>query len=205
MSENESGGAAPGPEGSAQTQVTQEPTSGGKDTVKYDTYNRVLGEKKKLQSEYESLKEKVTTLEQGQLQSEGKKDELIESLRKQNAEVSGKLSAAVSNFAIGNAKQALAEQANKLGCNDLGLLSKAVEDKLTTIDYDDGFNPNSDQVRMLLDEAKNSHPLLFSKSAPTLGSHQLNPNATVDPDKKSLKDLSKEELYAQFGEALKQK
>lgn len=183
--------------------LKEESTSGGQDSVKYETYRKTLGEAKKAKAERDELMQRLQELEQGKLQAEGKKDELIESLRKEASEYKNKYSEAVGSFARGRALDAIVDEAVREGCSSTGLLRKVVSDKLADLDFDDEFKPNMEQVKLVIDEIKKTEPILFSKQAPKVSSHNLNPQS-VSSNKKSLSSLKEDELMQEFAKTLQQ-
>lgn len=202
MSEEVKGGsAAPGLENSVPSQETQanpvESSAPTQDTVKYQTYRNAVGEAKKFKALYEEMMGKAQTLEQGQLEAEGRKDELISALRKQNTELDGKYKQAVGSFARAKALDSIADKAVQMGCADIRLLKKVVEDELSTLDYDDGFNPDGEQVRMLLEKVRQDTPLIFGKPAPAVANHKI--GGDFKEEKKSIRDLDDKELMEKFG------
>jgi hypothetical protein len=155
-------------EAKEQTTQTVESLSESKDKVAYETYRRTLTEAKKAKARLQELEDENLKMRQSQLEAEGKKDELIEALRKQNAEIQGKLKNAVGSFAYKSVSSEIMDEANKMGCSSLNLLMKAVESDLKTLEYDDDFKVNRDQVKELLERVKKDEPVLFSKKAPTV-------------------------------------
>lgn len=171
-------------------------------SVKYDTYKRTVGEAKKYKSQVDELRQKLTQFEQGQLQAEGKKDELIDNLRKQNSELNSKLSKAVGNFAKSKVYETMLKEASKLGCQDPDLVLKAYADELETIDFDDSFNPDTEQIRATLTKVREERPYLFSKEAPKIANHQIKTQSVSgETGKKSLKELKTDDLMALWSKA----
>lgn len=188
---------------SAQENQDQVSASGGNDTVKYDTYKRTLGEAKKYKSEVETLKSRLSELEQSQLSAEGKKDELIDSLKKQNNDLNSKLSQAVGNFAKSKVHEVMMSEASKLGCQDPELLIRAYGSDLDAIDFDDSFNPDREQIIMTLNKVKTERPFLFSKPGPKVANHNLNPDGIKDPEPKVLSKMDTNQLMEAWSKAQK--
>lgn len=138
------------------------------DSVKYDTYKRTVGEAKKYKGLYNELNEKFTNLEQRQLEAEGKKDELIEALRREREDYKNKYQTAVGSYAYKSISSEIVNEAVKMGCTNTKLLMKAVEDDLKTLDYDDNYNVDRDQIKNLLERTKQEHNVLFDKPAPSV-------------------------------------
>ena len=193
--------------GAAEQETTTVSTDsvGDKDTVKYDTYRRTLGEAKKYKAMVDELQGKLSSAEQAQLEAEGNKDKLIESLRNQNADLTKKYQGAIGSFASSRAKEAFVNEAVKLGCKSTKLLNKLVEEHLGSLSYDDEFNPDREQVLAVLSNIREEEPLLFGKDAPKVASHQLNPGGVKETEPKSLKNMDDAQLSEAFGRALLQK
>lgn len=181
--------------------TTQEPVSDGKNTVQYESYRRAVGDGKKWKSKYDDIETKFTELQQKELERDGKKDELIEQLRKSNVDLSSKLNTAVGNFASSKAYDVIVDEAVKMGCTSTKLLKKIVVDELKTLDYDDSFNPDADQVKAMLVKIKQDEPVLFQKAGPRINPHIPVTNVNYNSSGKSYSQMSKEELEA---EAMKQ-
>ncbi len=179
-----------------QESQTQTPVSDGKQSVQYDTYRRTVGDVKKWKGKFDELETKFTDLEQRELERDGKKDELIEQLRKSKNELTTKLSSAVGNFARGKAHDFIVDEAVKMGCVSPKLLKKIVEDELQTLDYDDEFNPDKDQVKRMLEKIKNEEPILFQKAGPKLNSHIPFTGNSFERPKTDLKQTSTKDLEA---------
>jgi hypothetical protein len=165
-----------------------------KDFVKYSSYRDAVGRAKKYQERLETLEQELESERQNKLAAEGKKDELIESLRKQNAELNDKYRGAVGTFAETKAYEVITDEATKMGCASTSLLRRAVADKIKALEFGDDFVPNRDQVRAILQDLRNEEPILFAKSAPNVGSHSLKPGEVPAQKKKSVRDMTKDEL-----------
>ena len=165
-----------------------------KDSVAYETYRRTLSEAKRVKAERDELRERAALLEQQKLESEGNKDELINTLKKQLAEKEKRYKDSVGNYAYQSVKSQIESEAAKLGCVDTDALSKLVN--LDVLDIDETtFRAEAEQVKLLIDEVKNQRPYLFSKAGPKLDPHVPRTGdlrtTPLDPLK-----MSKDELIA---------
>lgn len=180
--------------GAVQQEIKPTVSDSQSDTVKYDTYKRTLSEAKKAKAQLQEYQTRLTELEQQQLAAEGKKDELISSLQKRVSELDGKYKSAVGSFAEGKALDAIVDEAVKSGCSSTGLLRKVVADKVSELEFDEQFNPNKEQVRMMIEEIRKTEPILFGKPAPAVAAHNLNPvsvekTGPVDPSAMTADEL----------------
>lgn len=170
-----------------------------RDVVKYDTYSKVVGHNKKLQSRLEELESRIMQTEQQKLEAEGKKDELIESLRSQLGEREEKLKDVTSTFAYRSVTEQVRAEAAKLGCVDSSALVKLLD--LGEVDIDsETFSANSEQIQGLLEQSKQKYPYLFGKPAPKFaeGVPSSNQKFEVDTSKMSAAELH--QFYVQkFG------
>jgi len=164
-----------------------------KNTVHYDTYKRVLSKLKSRENEFDTLKEKYQTVQNDKLEAEGNKDQLIESLRKEVIETKGKLKATVGTIARSNAMTAIVDEAVKAGCNSPDVVKKFLEDQLGELEYDEDFQPDRDQVKALIEDARAKAPVLFGKEAPKIANHN-NSSGGNSHSVKKLKDLKDEDL-----------
>lgn len=171
------------------------------DSVKYETYKKTLSEAKRFKNEVSTLREQLTSLEQKQLETEGNKDALIDSLRKQNTDLNQKLKSAVGSFAQSRVKEVLMSEATKLGCQDPDLVVQAYGQRLSEIDFDDEFNPNREQVTDILKSVKTERPFLFQKSAPAVANHNIKPDTVGKPEKPALSQLDDDKLMSAWAKA----
>lgn len=134
--------------------------------VSYDSHRKLLSEKKKLQVQMEEMQSHLQSLTDEKLQADGKKDELIDSLKKKATTTEDKLKKAVSYFANRAVTGALREEAIKAGCVSVDDLIKLSD--LSLIDVTEDFEINVDQVKHLVEEAKKSRGYLFQGKAPSV-------------------------------------
>jgi predicted nuclease with TOPRIM domain len=194
MSESIKGGKATPESDEVVDQETTESSDAGKQSVKYETYSRVLGKLKKTESEFQSLNDRLKQLEQEKLEAEGNKDKLIESLRGEVNEHRSKYQKTIGAFAVSQAKNALIDEAVKMGCNSVEVLTKFLEDDIMNLDFaEDGFTPDKEQVKMLIESARKRAPVLFSKDAPRIADHKLGGDQPK-LEKKSILKMSDKEL-----------
>lgn len=205
MSEAKDGSAVPEQVDSVagqESETLQESVSDTKsDVVKYETYRRAVGDAKKYKSKVEELSEKLTLFEQSQLQSEGKKDELIEQLRKHNSELSTKYKGAVGSFARGKALDAIVDEAVKSGCSSTSLLKKVALEQLDALNFDDEFNPDREQVKLMVEEIRKAEPILFSKDAPKIASHNLNTTTATPKQTSAVSQMKEDDLMKAWEQA----
>lgn len=173
----------------------------GNQTVQYQTHKKLLGQHKNLLSEVEKMREKLSSMETEKLEAEGNKDKLIESLKEKIAEKDSRLRNTVGSIAQKNAMSAIVEEAVKIGCNSPAIVKKFLTDKIDTLQFDENFEPDRDQVMELVNEAKLEAPTLFGKDAPKIANHNTSKGSTSD-NTKSLKKMSMDELMSTWGKSI---
>lgn len=136
--------------------------------VSYDTHRKLLGQKKTLQDKFTTMEQELTSLREKSLGDEGKKDELIDSLRGRLSETEGKLKNAVGTFGYKTVSSEFKTEALKMGCVETDLAMMSIQEELKTLDIDDDFNVDRSQVKSILENLKKSKPILFQKSVPNI-------------------------------------
>jgi len=173
--------------------VTETPN---KDVVAYDTYRKTLSLAKKREAELDIMRGEKQALLDEKMAAEGKQTELIESLKKQVQDRDGKLKKVVGSFGYKTLSQALALEAAKEGCVNIGDLI-ALSD-LSTVEMDDEFNVNQDQVKEMIQRSKKERGYLFNKSAVNVKTGiPTNNTAAKDDDWKKLPLIKQAELALQ--------
>jgi tRNA U34 5-carboxymethylaminomethyl modifying enzyme MnmG/GidA len=197
MSDNQSaaGGAADQSSG-AQDQVTSEAAQGSKDQVSYDTYRKTVSEAKKLKEALRQKEEMLALAEHQKLEAEGKKDELIQQLKLKADKLEKEKNNLFSNFVYSSLDQQLRDEAAKLGCIDSEALSKLVDVEGVDVDPKT-FKADRDQLVAVIEEVKKARPYLFQKGGPKINA-QLPSGQAKQVEHKELKDMSKEELWAEL-------
>jgi hypothetical protein len=155
-----------------------------KDQVSYESYQKLLSQKKKLDSEYEQMKARMNEYEQGKLEAEGKLKEAYENQKKLTQESENKFKSLFQNVAQKNLKTQFKMEAEKLGCVDADLAYLATDFSDVDISADLEFDPN--KISEKLQNLSKSKPLLFKKDAKL--PNDLNPSGgSSNQDLKSMK------------------
>ena len=132
--------------------------------------NRELLAKLKEKSEAEQkLKEQLEQIEQDKLAQSGKKDELIDALKKQIRERDEKLKTVTQTFAFKTVDQQVVDAARDMGCTKPEMIKKLAD--LSGVTVSDDFSVDRDALKLALDKVKEDLPELFKKtpSAPRDG------------------------------------
>jgi hypothetical protein len=193
MSESKVGGAEPSTvsDGKVESTQTNQTDQERKDAVAYETYKRVLGEKKKLEEKYEAMSAEISSLKDAKLESEGKTLELLDSTKKRLSETENRFKKAVGSFSYRLVSSAISQEAAKLGCTNVQDLI-ALSD-LSGIEVNDDFAVSTEQVAELVEKQRRERPYLFTKTAAkaNVGAGVSMPDAKPDNSKLSLREQAK--------------
>jgi|CXWL01.1.fsa_nt_gi DNA repair exonuclease SbcCD ATPase subunit len=173
-----------------QTQSAQENKT--KDVVAYDTYRKILSEKKKLEEKFSSIESELNTLRDEKLGAEGKKDELIESLKKKELAAQGRVKELVGSFAYSKLVDSISVEAAKQGCSNVDAFLKLVEFPTEAVDAEDGFRVNGDAIKMAIEKVKKDYPelSLFNKSVASVKAGVPMGAASGGTQNMSIKEMS---------------
>lgn len=181
---------------------SQEPVSdnsSGDDKVAYETYKKVLGEKKKMQSEFLSMQEKLKAIELEKQQAEGNKDDVINSLRTQLNEEKSQKQEIKKNFVWNTIQGQIKNEAISQGCvNPDKLIKLMSKDDLASVEIDDSFNVNKEDLTRLMDDAKKQHADIGLFKAKRSEVHDVTNHNIPKTPVKSKEQLSKDEIKQQL-------
>jgi hypothetical protein len=194
MSESESPSGTTEATASGATQEKEQETSSTsgadlKDSVAYDTYRKVLSEKKKASEKLTNLEAELQKMKEERLQLEGKKDEYIDTLKKKLTDLETNHKKAVGTFAYNAVTNALQNEALKHGCIDSDALIKLVD--VSSLEVSDDFKVDGENLKTTIEDLKKSKPYLFSKEAPKFADAK---KPVVDVKQSGLKGKSVDEL-----------
>lgn len=153
--------------------------------------DKLLSETKKLKADMAELRKIADSAHQEKLQAEGKKDELIASLRKEKDALTQKVVGSHSAFATRVIHGELKAEAAKAGCVSLEDFVRLVD--IESIEVDDNYNPDPEKVKAIVQDAMKMKPYLFSKSAPNINTKLPN-GEPLNETKEDLTKLSSKEL-----------
>lgn len=195
MSEELKGGGAAPAEASGQGQETQEQVASGDGAVNYNTYAKTLDQEKRAKARVKELEAKMADLHQQKLEAEGKKDELIASLKERAAKAEGNLKHAVGGLAKDRAYEMMLSEAMKVGLSaSPQSFRRFVEMDLESLRYDENtLRPDEDEIKGLVEKYRQQEAFLFSQEAPKVAHHKMSPGLPQEPTK-SLGDLKDDEL-----------
>jgi len=141
--------------------------SSGNDSVKYDTYKKVLGEKKAADQRMRELEDKLNSFEVEKMQAEGNSIELIKKLQADLTLTRESLKKKDQAYAFATLGSQVKTEAAKMGCQDPDSLIKLMDLQGIPVDPDT-FRGDTDNIRMMLESEKKSRPFFFGKAAPLI-------------------------------------
>lgn len=163
-----------------------ESKAGGKDSVSYDTYRKTLGEAKKLREQLRSMEDlqtRLKELEQEKLGAEGKKDEVISSLKAELDKTAKEKKQVFQKFAYRSLGEQVRVEAMKQGCVDPTALMKLADLSEVEIDQDT-FEADKDKLAEIVTGMKSTNPYLFSKASAKINANL--PSGEQNVDKKAI-------------------
>ncbi len=177
--------------------------SGSEDKVAYQTYSKVLSEKKKLAEKVGEYEARLAEQESKTLQEQGKYKEIAEAKSKE-AEEWKKKATQIATATASHVKQ----NAIKLKAQELGINPKALEKlpaliDMNEIELEDGFNVNQVKVNEILSKFQTEHDYLFKKTvAPT---KDVFPGVTVESNRSDLMKMNSTDFDKLVNEVLSKK
>ena len=180
-----------------ETPTDANPEDEQKDKVSYDTYKKLLGEKKKRDAELSELSKKLKSFEEKELEQTGKHSELIDSLRSQLKEkeetlskLQGDLEAREKREAWNTVSSQIKEAALKEGCINpdklLKLFDKNDLKALEVVEESGSVKVHSDDLKRLMEKARKENDFLFKKSVTNIA--DVTPKVTKEKPKTSLRE-----------------
>lgn len=171
----------------------------GDDKVAYETYKKAMETVAKRSEKLSELEKELENYRQKELEQQGKSQELIESLRKQKEERENELKKVQSNFALKTLKSSFSEVAREQGCVMPDKLLKLLDrDALNAVEIDDEFNINRNQLKEIVEKAKEENPFAFVKKEVNIVDGVPKAHEVRKPKTKSPKEMSREELEAEL-------
>lgn len=169
-----------------------------KDHVSFDSYQKLLREKKNFQAKYSELEGQIATLRQEKDLAEGNKDKVIEELRKQNQSLKSEYESTKKTYAWSVLTGEIKREAIKNGCKDPEKLLRLMsDDDLRSLEIGDNFDINPASLKDLIEKNKKENHFLFESSSKSVAPGQVGVKAPIKEEKK-LKDMTLEELKSAY-------
>lgn len=178
------------------------------DVVAYDSFQKVLSEKKQMQAKYNEMQEQLKALEEQKLQAEGNKDQLIENYRNQLKDYQSKYENTRKSYAWKTVSSTLREIAKDLGADtpkkQQAVINLMDDSYLSRIEADDDFNVDRDAARQVLEEwKKENSDVIAWNTTPKKMANGIPSKKPTEKEKQDLSKLSKEELEQLYKEVYK--
>jgi len=140
-----------------------------KESVSYDSFKKVLDQRKSDQEKLRSAQSKVEEfeirmrdIENDKLAAEGKKDELIERYKGQLGEKENEVNKLKSTFGLSVLNKAIEAEAQRKGCTDPSKLMKLIDPAdLKGLEIKDDFSISGESLESLVDKAQKENSFLF--------------------------------------------
>lgn len=166
-----------------------------KESVAYESYAKLLSEKKKLQSEHTEARARLEEYEQGKLEAEGKLKEALENQKKLTQQFKDKNLEIVKTVTNKAVRSQFLREAEKLGCIDSDIAIKAVS--FEDLEVTEDFEFDNQKLVAKIQELTKSKPYLFKKDFKLVA--DITPNNSPAPEK-SLSEMSQDELIKKYKE-----
>lgn len=162
---------------------------GSKGSVSYDSYSKLLGEKKKMQEKLGELQAYKDQLEQEKLQAEGQWKELAEKNKKLAEDFKAKNLNIIKSVSEKAVRSQFFREAEKLGCVDADLAFKALS--FEDLEITEDFEFDNQKLVGKIQELTKAKPHLFKKDF-KLPPDQIPNNSAIST--KPLSELSEQEI-----------
>ena len=182
--------------GSVGKQETLNANNQKDDLIPYSTYQKALNEKRNALAKAGEVREELDRLKQNELLADGKKDDVIDALRKQLAEVKEEYGSKTKAYATTTVKGQIKDALLRKGCVSPDKALRLMEaDDLNSIQLDDNFLVNHEDLTRVIDkfQKENEDLPLFNRVS---GVNDLTPTNQVEYKEKpkDFSEMSKEEL-----------
>lgn len=165
------------------------------DSVAYETYKKVLSERKRDQAKASELEEKLRMYEQKEQEAQGRHQEVNQALRDELAQLKAQNLKKDEAYAWNVASGQVKTMAAQMKCSDPEAFMRLVDTKdLRSVEVDEGFNVNSEDAKRLVERYKEKykHLGLFGHAAPQI--NDMSPMNMPARSPKKLSELSTDEL-----------
>jgi phage antirepressor YoqD-like protein len=184
--------------------VDDDASGDSKGKVAFESYDRVVRDNKKLQSRLKELEsalgdsvKKIDEFEKTELEKQGRKDELIDKLKKELNERDSKLKESHTTFAYRALTEQIKGEAEKMGCVNADKLLKLIgQEDLAGIKIDSKYNADREAIKNMLERAKEEHSDIGLFGIKTTKINDVVPGSQSQKiiGKDDLKNLSIEQL-----------
>lgn len=139
------------------------------DTVAYETYRKVLSEKKSRDERLGQMEARLKEYEQRDLESKGKYEELLSNLREENKSLRDEVGKRDRAYIMSKVHSAIKTKALEEGCRNPDKLMRLIdEERIRSLEVDQNYNVSLKDVEMLVNEAKRDNDFLFKRDRPNV-------------------------------------
>lgn len=164
-----------------------------KNVVAYETYQKLLGEKKNTQSKLQEYEQELRALREEKLKSEGKVQELNETYRSERDKYKTELEKTKQQYAWNALTNTIKSHASKHNCKDPeGFIRLMDDEDLKRIEVGEDFSINTDSLEQVINDYKNKKSYLFDSSKKSVANG--NPTTKIQENKNDFSKLSNKEI-----------
>lgn len=186
-----------------QTDSTSGESVKAKDSVSFDSHQKLLKEKKTLLSKYSELESMVTKLSQEKDMAEGNKDKVIDELKKQNQQIKSEFEKTKQTYTWSTLTSEIKREASKNGCKDPDKLLRLMSDEdLRSLEIGEDFSIDSGSLKELIEKNRKENHFLFDSSIKQAIAGIPSKKPPVEQEK-NIKELSLDELRAAYKQSFK--
>lgn len=134
------------------------------DKVSYDTYKKVLNEKKNASEKLAQMQAELESLREEKLKAEGNKDQLLEDYKKKFEETEKALKEKDQKYAWQKISSSIKTEALKQGCiNPDKLIRLMSDEQLNKIELNEEYEINPNSLNEVMGEVVKDNSFLFKK------------------------------------------
>lgn len=155
----------------------------------------LLGKQRELKDKLAELESQTALMEQGKLEAAGKKDELIESLRKSYREEQEARKKERNGYAYSVVSSKIREEAALQGCVDGNAFIKLLDkEDFNALEIGDNYDVNNEDLKRLVESKRDSLSFLFRRNVPPTSDLTPGRVENYETKPKDVSQLSDEEL-----------
>ncbi len=159
----------------------------------------LLGKQRELKDRLAELESQKALMEQSKLEAAGKKDELIESLRKSYREEQEARKKERNGYAYSVVSSKIKEEAAVQGCVDGNAFIKLLDkDDFNALEIGDNYDVNGEDLKRLVESKRDALHFLFRKNVPPTSDVAPGRVENYETKPRDAAELSDEELEAQI-------
>lgn len=135
------------------------------DVVKYETYKKVLAEKKSRDERLSQMETKLKAYEQRDLEHKGNYEEVVTSLREQVSDLQTQVKSRDEAYVMSKVESAIKTKALEAGCVNPDKLMRLLDnERIRSLEVNDKYEVSAQDVDYLITEAAKDNDFLFKKS-----------------------------------------